>query len=68
MVNLLTSPSLSQNFTSFFKTQRLGFNVYNFVFCGKLLQLNRSILYKLSNEVTKYLNILDMLMEDWIPG
>jgi hypothetical protein len=35
---------------------------------GTILQGNRSILYKLPDEVAMYLNMLGMLMEDWILG
>jgi hypothetical protein len=48
--------------------QRLGENVCSLVLRGTILQLDRSILYKLSNEVAMYLNMFGMLVEHWILG
>ena len=51
-----------------FGTQRLGENVCSLILCRTILQLNSSIFYKLSDEVTVCINMFGTLVEDWILG
>ena len=66
MVNLLTTPRWSQNFTYFFMVQSFGENVCSLLFSRPILQFDRTIFYKLSNEVSMDLNMFGTLVEDWI--
>jgi hypothetical protein len=65
MVNRLTTPRLSQNFT-YLLGPKDGKNICNLVLYWTILHLNRSILYKLFAKVTMYFNMISMLVEDWI--